>query len=46
MPRVKVSDVTVNYEQQGTGEPLIFIPYLAADHANATELHDFTSNLA
>lgn len=33
MPKVKVSDITVNYEQQGTGEPLILIPYLAADHA-------------
>lgn len=23
----------MNYDQQGSGEPLIFIPYLAADHA-------------
>ena len=25
--------ITMNYDQQGTGEPLILIPYLAADHA-------------
>ena len=33
MPKVKVNDITMNYEQQGTGEPLILIPYLAADNA-------------
>ena len=33
MPKVKVNDITVNYEQQGTGEPLILIPFLAADNA-------------
>lgn len=33
MPKVKANDITVNYEQQGTGEPLILIPYLAADNA-------------
>lgn len=33
MPRVKVNDITMNYEQQGSGEPLILIPYLAADNA-------------
>lgn len=33
MPKVKVNDITVNYDQQGTGEPLVLIPYLAADHA-------------
>jgi len=33
MPKVKVHNLTVNYEQQGTGEPLILIPYLAADYA-------------
>lgn len=32
MPKVKVNDINMNYEQQGTGEPLILIPYLAADH--------------
>ena len=33
MPKVRVNDITMNYEQQGTGEPLILIPYLAADNA-------------
>ena len=33
MPRIKVNDITMNYDQQGTGEPLILIPYLAADYA-------------
>src|SRR6267142_2860935 len=33
MPTVKVNDITVNYDQQGAGEPLILIPYLAADYA-------------
>ncbi|HEY1931864.1 MAG TPA: alpha/beta hydrolase [Acetobacteraceae bacterium] len=33
MPRIKVNDITMNYEQQGSGEPLLLIPYLAADNA-------------
>jgi pimeloyl-ACP methyl ester carboxylesterase len=33
MPTVKVNDITMNYDRQGTGEPLVLIPYLAADHA-------------
>ncbi len=33
MPKVKVKDITINYESQGTGEPLVLIPYLAADNA-------------
>src|SRR6478672_1884308 len=33
MSKVKVNDITMNYDQQGAGEPLILIPYLAADHA-------------
>jgi pimeloyl-ACP methyl ester carboxylesterase len=33
MPKVKVDGLTLNYEQQGAGEPLLLIPYLAADHA-------------
>jgi pimeloyl-ACP methyl ester carboxylesterase len=33
MPKVKVDKLTVNYDEQGTGEPLVLIPYLAADHA-------------
>jgi pimeloyl-ACP methyl ester carboxylesterase len=33
MPKVKANNITINYDEQGTGEPLILIPYLAADHA-------------
>jgi pimeloyl-ACP methyl ester carboxylesterase len=33
MPKVKANNITMNYEQQGSGEPLVLIPYLAADHA-------------
>lgn len=33
MPKVKANNITMNYDQQGTGEPLILIPYLAADYA-------------
>lgn len=32
MPKIK-APLTVNYEQQGSGDPLILIPFLAADHA-------------
>src|SRR6185503_2872198 len=33
MPKATANNITMNYDQQGTGEPLILIPYLAADHA-------------
>ena len=33
MPKVTVNNIAMNYDQQGTGEPLVLIPYLAADHA-------------
>src|ERR1041384_5778502 len=33
MPKVRANNLTVHYEQQGSGEPLILIPYLTADHA-------------
>jgi pimeloyl-ACP methyl ester carboxylesterase len=33
MPKVKANGITMNYDQQGSGEPLILIPYLTADHA-------------
>jgi pimeloyl-ACP methyl ester carboxylesterase len=33
MPKVKANGLTMNYEQEGVGDPLILIPYLAADHA-------------
>jgi pimeloyl-ACP methyl ester carboxylesterase len=33
MPKVKANNITINYDRQGTGEPLILIPYLAVDYA-------------
>jgi len=33
MPTVTANGISMHYEQQGTGEPLILIPYLAADNA-------------
>src|SRR6266705_3523563 len=33
MPKVRANGITMNYDQQGGGEPLILIPYLAADYA-------------
>lgn len=32
MPKVNANGVTLNYERQGSGEPLILIPYLSADN--------------
>jgi len=33
MSKIKVNGLNFNYEQQGTGEPLILIPYLTGDNA-------------
>jgi pimeloyl-ACP methyl ester carboxylesterase len=33
MPKVQANGITLNYEQQGSGEPLILLPYLSADNA-------------
>src|SRR4029079_12725918 len=33
MPKVSANGISLNYEVQGNGEPVILIPYLAADHA-------------
>ena len=33
MPKVTANGININYEQQGTGEFLILIPYLSADNA-------------
>ena len=33
MPTVRVNDIDVYYETQGSGEPMVLIPYLAADQA-------------
>lgn len=33
MPKVEVDGLTINYDLQGEGEPLLLIPYTSADHA-------------
>src|SRR5918911_2629728 len=33
MPQVEVDGLTINYNVQGEGEPLLLIPYTSADHA-------------
>jgi hypothetical protein len=33
MPKIKANQLTINYEQQGAGDPIILIPYLSADNA-------------
>src|SRR6516165_631857 len=33
MSKVQANGITINYESQGSGEPLVLIPYLAADNA-------------
>lgn len=33
MPQVQVDGVSINYDVQGEGDPLLLIPYLSADHA-------------
>jgi 3-oxoadipate enol-lactonase len=33
MPTVRANEIDVYYEQQGSGEPLVLIPYLAIDQA-------------
>ena len=32
MPKVNANGITLHYERQGNGEPLILIPYLSADN--------------
>jgi len=45
MPKVGVDGLTINYEIQGEGEPLVLIPYLAADNAcYAFQLPEYTKH--
>ena len=45
MPKVRANNLTINYDEQGTGEPLILIPYLAADCAcYAFQLADYAKH--
>jgi hypothetical protein len=33
MPTAAVGDIAMHYETEGSGDPLVLIPYLSADHA-------------
>src|SRR5262245_24317072 len=45
MPVVQANGIDINYEVQGAGEPLVLIPYLAADQAcYAFQVADYSKN--
>src|ERR1700732_2417651 len=45
MPSVQANGIDIYYEVQGEGEPVIFIPYLAADQAcYAFQVADYAKN--
>jgi len=45
MPRIRVGSIAMNYDEQGSGEPLLLIPYLAADYAcYAFQVADFSKH--
>lgn len=47
MPQVQVNGVPIHYDHQGSGEPLILIPFLAADHACfAFQLPDYAKHFS
>ncbi len=47
MPKVEVDGLTINYDVQGEGEPLLLIPYTAADHASyAFQLPAYTEHFS
>jgi len=45
MPRVNCGNIALYYEEQGSGEPLILIPYTSADHAcYAFQVGEYSKN--
>jgi 3-oxoadipate enol-lactonase len=47
MPQVEVEGLTINYDVQGEGEPLLLIPYTSADHAcYAFQLGSYTEHFS
>jgi pimeloyl-ACP methyl ester carboxylesterase len=47
MPQVEVNGLTINYDVQGEGEPLLLIPYLSADHGSyAFQLPAYTEHFS
>jgi 3-oxoadipate enol-lactonase len=47
MPQVEIDGLTINYDVQGDGEPLLLIPYTSADHAcYAFQLPSYTEHFS
>ena len=47
MSHVQVDGLTINYDVQGDGDPLLLIPYLSADHASfAFQLPAYTEHFS
>jgi pimeloyl-ACP methyl ester carboxylesterase len=47
MPQAEVGGLTINYDVQGEGEPLLLIPYTSADHAcYAFQLPAYTAHFS
>jgi pimeloyl-ACP methyl ester carboxylesterase len=47
MPQVEVDGLTISYDVQGEGEPLLLIPYTGADHAcYAFQLPSYTEHFS
>ena len=47
MPQVEVDGLTISYDVQGEGEPLLLIPYTSADHAcYAFQLPSYTEHFS
>jgi pimeloyl-ACP methyl ester carboxylesterase len=45
MPEIRVEGLTISYEVEGDGEPLVLIPYTSADHAcYAFQLPSYTEH--
>ena len=47
MSKIQAGNITLNYDQQGSGEPLVLIPYLAADYAcYAFQVADYSKHFS
>ena len=47
MPKIQAGKITMNYDRQGSGEPLVLIPYLAADYAcYAFQVADYSKHFS